>query len=391
MKKNVMMRMVMAIVIVFGVQATASAQLGGLLKRGKKIVKENIETTTNEVRTEVAEPAATTPTVPTTSTVNVTKVDITGAKKSDWTVTSPQSELVANVKYYAQEMQNSFDRGYKGLNYAAYNQVRLAYPSVVAVLKSTARSDYDNAVNEPVKLLDDVTYNFLKIATEGLPQYQDGEDKEAFIFRQLQFFMDRGQEFSDPEARAFFLDEVYSTLKIRTMETAKLHLNGNESGLSKVLSYLQSNRAAVPEQYKWRYPETFTFAAAKEQYNTPDYSTKRIAQLRAYKELEAQGKYGKMPASNNARLEKMALEDTRVHRPYFGKPIKAYVSGVQSTKKNALGVVITKYYTVKVLCEDQGYKVIHHFSYAENVKTGGSMLMTGFGWENGDKEIELVK
>lgn len=129
-----------------------------------------------------------------------------------------------------------------------------------------------------------------KIATEGLPQYQDGEVKEAFIFRQLQFFMDRGQEFSDPEARAFFLDEVYSTLKIRTMETAKLHLNGNESGLSKVLSYLQSNRATVPEQYKWRYPETFTFAAAKEQYNTPDYSTKRIAQLRAYKELEAQGK-----------------------------------------------------------------------------------------------------
>ena len=53
-------RMTMALVIAFGVQTTASAQFGGLLKKAKKAVKEKVE--------EVVAPASTTTTTPTEST-----------------------------------------------------------------------------------------------------------------------------------------------------------------------------------------------------------------------------------------------------------------------------------------------------------------------------------
>ena len=124
MKKNVMMRMVMAIVIVFGVQATASAQLGGLLKRGKKIVKENIETTTNEVRTEVAEPAATTPAVTSvTEPVEPKKkihnwVDASYYKKAkhvDWDYSSSMRDVVNDMAYWCKRLRTSAETGDKSV------------------------------------------------------------------------------------------------------------------------------------------------------------------------------------------------------------------------------------------------------------------------------------
>jgi hypothetical protein len=68
------------------------------------------------------------------------------------------------------------------------------------VLKSTARSDCDNAVNEPVKMLDRVTLNFLKIATLGLTAIKYDEATTAKYIEQLNFFINRYKEVSDPEA-----------------------------------------------------------------------------------------------------------------------------------------------------------------------------------------------
>jgi hypothetical protein len=314
--------------------------------------------------------------------------NISGARQSAWTITSPQLELAANVKYYADRMQKSFSKGYKGLDYEAYNTVRFLYPNVVDVLKSTARSDYDNAVNEPVKMLDRVTLNFLKIATQGLTAIKYDEATTGKYIEQLNFFINRYKEVSNPEAKEFFFDEVWELLKMRT--SGKVHFEGGEAGLNDVLSFLQQNVGSVPEAYKYRYPAQFTLAEAKKQYETPNFKPKRIAQLRAYKELEQQGKYGKMSASANPGLEKKALNEVKVHRSYWGKAIKAWVGPVTSTKKNVHGVVITKYRSVKVLCEDQGYKVIHNFALYEK-PADGSIQMTGFGWENGDQDIELTK
>jgi hypothetical protein len=391
---------VMAFAAMFAFNMGANAQFGslrGLANKAKKAVKEKVndtkssvqETATSTVSSQASEAGSEATSSSTASqSVDYDLENISGARQSAWTITSPQSELVANVKYYADRMQKSFSKGYKGLDYEAYNAVRFLYPNVVDVLKSTARSDYDNAVNEPVKMLDRVTLNFLKIATQGLTAIKYDEATTAKYIEQLNFFINRYKEVSGPEAKEFFFDEVWELLKIRT--SGKVHFEGGEAGLNDVLSFLQQNVGSVPEAYKYRYPAQFTLAEAKKQYETPNFKPKRIAQLRAYKELEQQGKYGKMSASANPGLEKKALNEVKVHRSFWGKAIKAWVGPVTSTKKNIHGVVITKYRSVKVLCEDQGYKVIHSFALYEK-PADGSLQMTGFGWENGDKDIELTK
>ena len=391
---------VMAFAAMFAFNMGANAQFGslrGLANKAKKAVKEKVndtkssvqETATSTVSSQASEAGSEATSSSTASqSVDYDLENISGARQSAWTITSPQSELVANVKYYADRMQKSFSKGYKGLDYEAYNAVRFLYPNVVDVLKSTARSDYDNAVNEPVKMLDRVTLNFLKIATQGLTAIKYDEATTAKYIDQLNFFINRYKEVSNPEAKEFFFDEVWEVLKMRT--SGKVHFEGGEAGLNDVLSFLQQNVGSVPEAYKYRYPAQFTLAEAKKQYETPNFKPKRIAQLRAYKELEQQGKYGKMSASANPGLEKKALNEVKVHRSFWGKAIKAWVGPVTSTKKNIHGVVITKYRSVKVLCEDQGYKVIHSFALYEK-PADGSLQMTGFGWENGDKDIELTK
>ena len=391
---------VMAFAAMFAFNMGANAQFGslrGLANKAKKAVKEKVndtkssvqETATSTVSSQASEAGSEATSSSTASqSVDYDLENISGARQSAWTIISPQSELVANVKYYADRMQKSFSKGYKGLDYEAYNAVRFLYPNVVDVLKSTARSDYDNDVNEPVKMLDRVTLNFLKIATQGLTAIKYDEATTAKYIDQLNFFINRYKEVSNPEAKEFFFDEVWEVLKMRT--SGKVHFEGGEAGLNDVLSFLQQNVGSVPEAYKYRYPAQFTLAEAKKQYDTPNFKPKRIAQLRAYKELEQQGKYGKMAASANPGLEKKALNDVKVHRSYWGKAIRAWVGPVTSTKKNIHGVVITKYRSVKVLCEDQGYKVIHNFALYEK-PADGSLQMTGFGWENGDKDIELTK
>lgn len=391
---------VMAFAAMFAFNMGANAQFGslrGLANKAKKAVKEKVndtkssvqETATSTVSSQASEAGSEATSSSTASqSVDYDLENISGARQSAWTITSPQSELVANVKYYADRMQKSFSKGYKGLDYEAYNAVRFLYPNVVDVLKSTARSDYDNDVNEPVKMLDRVTLNFLKIATQGLTAIKYDEATTAKYIDQLNFFINRYKEVSNPEAKEFFFDEVWEVLKMRT--SGKVHFEGGEAGLNDVLSFLQQNVGSVPEAYKYRYPAQFTLAEAKKQYETPNFKPKRIAQLRAYKELEQQGKYGKMSASANPGLEKKALNEVKVHRSFWGKAIKAWVGPVTSTKKNIHGVVITKYRSVKVLCEDQGYKVIHSFALYEK-PADGSLQMTGFGWENGDKDIELTK
>ncbi len=387
---------VLALAAMFAFNLAANAQLGGLLNKAKKAVKEKVNDTKNSAKEAVKSSVsskADEASSEATSSVASQSVDydletINGARQSEWTITSPQSELVANVKYYADRMQKSFDKGYKGLDYEAYNTVRFLYPNVVDVLKSTARSEFDNDVNEPTKMLDRITLNFLKIATQGLTAVKYDEATTDKYMEQLNFFINRYKEVSDPQAKEFFFDEVWELLKMRT--SGKVHFEGGEAGLSEVLSFLQQNVGSVPEAYKYRYPSQFTLAKAKEQYETPNFKPKRIGQLRAYKELQQQGKYGTMPASANAGLEKKVLIDVKAHRSYWGNATKAWVGPVTSTKKNVHGIVITKYRSVKVLCEDQGYKVIHSFALYEK-PDDGSVQMTGFGWENGDKDIELTK
>lgn len=73
-------------------------------------------------------------------------------------------------------------------------------------------------------------------------------------------------------------------------------------------------------------------------------------------------------------MEQKVLNEVQVHRSYWGKAKQAWVGHVASTKKNINGVVITKYRSVKLLCEDHGYKVIHIFALYEKSADGSIQL-----------------
>jgi hypothetical protein len=167
-------------------------------------------------------------------------------------------------------------------------------------------------------------------------------------------------------------------------------VDGTEGEWKSVEKGLNDLFGSMSEEYKSKFPTPLTLDAIKANRTSSANTKKTMAMQIAYKQTASEGKYGTMPASANPSMEKKALNAVQVHRAYWGKATKAWVGPVTSTKKNHLGQVITKYRSVKVLCEDQGYKVIHNFALYEK-PADGSIQMTGFGWENGDKEIELVK
>ena len=73
-------------------------------------------------------------------------------------------------------------------------------------------------------------------------------------------------------------------------------------------------------------------------------------------------------------MEQKVLNEVQVHHSYWARQSRHGVGPVASIKKNIHGVVITKYRSVKVLCEDQGYKVIHNFVLYEKSADGSIQL-----------------
>ena len=314
-----MMRMVMAIVIVFGVQATASAQLGGLLKRGKKIVKENIETTTNEVRTDVAEPAATTPAVTSvTEPVEPKKkihnwVDASYYKKAkhvDWDYSSSMRDVVNDMAYWCKRLRTSAETGDKSqLDLEALERL------------TTGRPSFDYADKE----------------------YTDGMVNE--------FELGSWQS----ERRAL----VKAAIEVR---------DGVELDVSwQILS-------STPEEKKLK--EEITQELHK------------VTLLKRYKEAAQMNRYGKAISGNDAWVTKLAKENF----PEWGKVLASKINTDYKVNYNGT-IPKSRYHSAVVMCEDQGYKVLHYIQlsqpYKGNGKYGSSEVR--YGGMRWNEAVTLVK
>jgi ethanolamine utilization protein EutQ (cupin superfamily) len=399
MKKNIqtVMRIVMAVAIAFGVETTASAQLGGLLNKAKKAVKEKVSDTKNNAKSSVKQQAESTvsETVGTESSSaetsynsgsgNSGKYEFKKARKCDWTIDGDIDNIIGCAEYYAQQMQNSMKKGYKGLDFKSYCEMMQTKTPLTYVLD--ARIDLGLGpkswdAQQSKKNIDALIWDFKCVAWKGIP---DPSSDKTVTLKRTQFIIDRGLTFSDATARAAYFDMAYTC-----MHMAIDKIDGTESAWTGVQKGLNELFASMPDEYKGKYPATLSLDVIKANTTRSANMKKTMAMLIAYKQAAKNGKYGKMPASANASLEKQALNSVKAHRAYWGKATKAWVGPVTSTKKNALGQVITKYRSVKVLCEDQGYKVIHNFALYTKTDNG-SVQMTGPGWENGDQDIELMK
>lgn len=73
-------------------------------------------------------------------------------------------------------------------------------------------------------------------------------------------------------------------------------------------------------------------------------------------------------------MEQKILNEVQIHHSYWARQSRHGVGPVASIKKNIHGVVITKYRSVKVLCEYHDYKVIHNFALYEKSADGSIQL-----------------
>ena len=402
------LRLMMALAIAFGVEATASAQLGGLLKKAKQSVTDKVKKTisdtkeeaTTSVRQQVEQTAEETtdvnigssdesaPSENNTQSANYSEEELPLASQTSWTINGDQKAIAQQAEYLALQMQNSMKKGWQGLDFKSYCELKLSAQPLLFVIDARIElGGYTWDMKQSKPRIENVVWNFKNVAWNGMPGKMTSE--VPLTLQQTQFIIDRGLTFSDPVARAAYFDMAYTYMQI-VMDK----VNGSESEWAGVESGLNKLFSTMDAQYRERFPfTTVTLDNVKANNTSGSKMKKKMMLLIAYIDAAKDGQYGTMPASQNASYEKNVLDEIRVHRSWWGTPVKASVSGVTSTRKNKLGVVTHRHRQVTVLCEDQGYKVIREFTMSEEAQgnnSWGGFRLTGASYEQ-DVPVKLMK
>ena len=388
---------VMALFAMFAFSNVADAQFGnlkGLANKVKKAAKETVNNIANDAKSSVTQQSEATVSEPTSTTAVsessdnsvaaqsssssqsnfVPKYEFKNAKQCSWTVDGDINNIIGYAEYCASQMQNSMKNGYQGLDYKSFCELMSAKQPLTFVLD--ARIDLGLGpdtwkTKQSKKDIDAMIWDFKQEAWKGMPGVATSD--KTIRLQQTQFIIDRGLSFTDPVARAAFFDMAYTYMQICLDK-----IDGTESEWKSVEKGLNELFGSMSGEYKSKYP-ALTLAAIKADTNGNANMKQAMGMQIAYKQLAKEGKYGKMPASANASLEQKAINAVKAHRAFWGTPKQAWVGPVTSTKKNALGQIVTRFRSVKVLCDDNGQKVIHNFVVSVTADSG-SVSFTGFGF-----------
>ena len=403
--------MVAALVIAFGVETTANAQLGklkGLADKAKKAVtekaKEAMSDAKKDAKQTVLQQAEQTVSDATgvnigddndatsgnnaASNTNYGKEELPQAKQSAWTIEGDPKAIAQQSEYLASLMQQSMKKGYQGLDYKSYCDLLLVAEPLLPVMQ--VRIDqggytWDMKLAEP--RVENVVWNFKQVAWAGMPG-QDKFDLTAAL-QKTKFIADRGLSMQSGEARAAFFDMAYTQVVPQIDK-----VTGSEADWAGALSSLQQLLAVVPDEYKTKFPQSLSLDIIKANQTVTANMKKHVGMLILYKEAAAKGNYGAAPKSQNPSYEKVVREDVELRKPYWGKVLAVSVGNVSSYRKNSLGVVTHRHRPVSVLTEDQGYKVLHPEIVISEEALGGNKWgaphITGASYEQ-DQPIKLVK
>lgn len=402
MKIQSIMRIVMALVIAFGVETTASAQFGGLkglANKAKKAVKEKVESTVKDAKDNVTKQVESTASDATgvsigseeensSSNESSNKYEFKNARKCDWTIDGDINNIVANAEYYASQMQNSMSKGYKGLDYKSYCELMQSKTPLTFVMDARIdQGGYVAPAKESKKNIDALIWDFKQVAWKGMPGNASFDVTQRL--QQTRYIIDRGLSFSDASARSAYFDMAYTYMQV-VMDK----VSGSESEWAGVQSGLNELMSSMPAEYKNRYPfTTVTLDNIKANSTAGSQMKRKMGQLIYYKQYEKEGKYGTIPAAKNANYEKQVKTDIETHKPYWGKVLKTSVSDVTGYRKNSLGVITHRHRSVYVVCEDQGYKALYELAMSEEAlgkDKWGAGRLTGFAYEQ-DVPTKLVK
>ena len=417
--KQFISRIVMALIITFGVQTTASAQFGslkGLANKAKKAVQDKAKETVSDAKKDAtttvqkqaestviettgvgdensASGSASTSTSDLTQSLNNFDVNYGIAKETQWTYSSPTQDILADAAYWCQQLRTSLKNGSeRQLDYEALSRLTVGVPSFTFLDKQyhqSADARSLEAVWNWAQEKDQLVKTAWKLVTQGLPQRPD----YAGLVKGL---LGRAEKADKASARAYYFDRAFETTSLAVKFGKVSAGSGDESAIA---SRLQALYVGLEGEMKANYPSAFKVAdfdafdakrIAGASTDSEQPKMRRGALLTAYKKAAEENKYGTMPASKGVATESSMKSYVQKNYPEWGTVVKVADPQDYNVHRDKLGNITYRSHAVYVLCQSEGYKVLHSISLHEDYKGGkySNAVQRNDTW---NQPIKLVK
>lgn len=340
MKKNqAIVRMVAAAVIAFSVSMNADAQFGslkGLANKAKKAVKEKVEDTKSSAKSSVRQQAESR--VSESADVSSsTSTSNTATASSATSAAEPKREIRDHVGPYAWKRAKRTDWNYT-------SDMR----DVVADMAYWCKRLRESVEKDDKSQLDTEA---LERLTTGRPSF-DYADKE----------------YTDGMVNEF---ELISWQEERTaLVRAAVEI-----------------RDGVELPAGWKILDSTDDEKAKKKEITKELH--RTTLLKRYKEAAKMNRYKPAISGNNAWVTNLVKENF----PEWGKVIASKINTDYKVNYSSPGVPKSRYHSAVVMCQDQGYKVLHYIQLSQPYKGGGKYgnSEVRYGGMKWSEAVTLVK
>ena len=397
----------MALIAVFALSNNANAQFGslkGLANKAKKAVKEKVTDTGSSV-SESATSSVSSAAGSSAGTdndggkVDVTladfNVDYSIAKKTNWTYNSPTEDVLADVAYWLQRLRNSLDKGNaNAIDFEALGRINNGAPLFSYVDKQyhqTASPRNIQAIDDWSKEKDQLVKAAWKIISAKLPEKND------YVGR-VNGLLAMAENATSRDAKGYFFDRAFEVTSL-AIKFGKISQGSSDE--SQIASRLQALYAGLDDGLKGNYPSSFKVS------DFDAFDAKRIANgaaaagaeeqkmrkgslLKMYKYAAANNRYRSMPASKGNAAEKSVRDYVTKKYPEWGKVVRVSCPENWTVVRDRLGNPTYRHYGATILCEDQGYKVLHGISIHQTYKYGkyGTSVPDSDRWNT---MVDLVK
>ena len=339
------------------------------------------------------------------------------ANHADWNYDSDHKVILADLAYWLKRVKISTAKGLDNFDFEAYSRVYRQFPTFETALgrlknkfnglgadddASFSRIDRDI---DGLALVDEWTRERreTKQAVDELLATKVGERGSRgfneYILDSWEKAVQQMESQKSAGAKKLLFDFAYNQLEFGFIRKI---LPGNVSGFDGKVAKMKAVLATLTTAEQYPYAPSMTYedmramnkeqlAAEKNYLANTNAAAKKEYLLNMYKDAAKAGRYKTMPASKGNHTEKYIKEYVEEKYPEWGKVLKVSEQSNLNVHRDKLGNITYRSHEVLILCEDQGYKVLHGISLHEDYE--GSRYMNAMPrndrWSSGP--VDLVK
>ena len=344
MKKNIqtMMRIMMALVIAFGVETTASAQFGnlkGLANKAKKAAKEKVDKTVKDATNSVKKQAE--------GTVSDAAGVSTSSNESSSESNSSSSESAEPKKNIHMWVTESNYRRAKHVDW--------------------------NYMSSTTDIIDDLAYWVKRLRASA-----EKDDKSMLDLEALDR-LTKGRPSFDIIDEEYGDDTGVESLNIGPWKSERRYV---------VRAAIEvRDNVKLSDDLNWQINNSTDEEKALKKEITTDIH--KAILLKRYQQAAQMNRYASAISGNDAWVTKLVKDNF----PEWGKILASKISTDYKVNYTPAGVPKSRYHSAVVMCEDQGYKVLHYIQlsqqYKGNGKYGNSEVR--YGGMKWNEAVTLVK